>query len=158
MCAGESRKQRAAAAAAAAEAAAKGTPLPQEQIAEEDLVYDDYEPVVTALQGGERHCKSFPTFDAALAEFYSKVEGQRAGVQKATAKKQVLSKLDKARAEQEERVAALVREADAEENQVQYVLTLSCHPPCTLHVVDDLHVSMGRSCLTDLRMRPKASV
>jgi hypothetical protein len=72
--AGESRKQRAAVAAAAADAAAQGLPAPpEEEVAAEHLVYDDYSPV-DVLQGG-RLTKSFPTFDAAVAEFYSKARG-----------------------------------------------------------------------------------
>lgn len=69
-CAGESRKQRAAAAAAAEAAkAAEAAAAPED---EADLVYDDYEPLQLLQQEG-RPTRPFPTFDAALDEFYSKV-------------------------------------------------------------------------------------
>lgn len=72
-CAGESRKQRAAAAAAAEAAkAAEAAAAPED---EADLVYDDYEPLQLVQQEG-RPSRPFPTFDAALDEFYSKVSAQ----------------------------------------------------------------------------------
>ena len=77
MGAGESRKQRAAATAAAEAAKAAGLPAVEED--EADLVYDDYEPLQLLQQRG-RPSRAFPTFDAALDEFYSKVSAQAAAL------------------------------------------------------------------------------
>lgn len=60
---------------------------------------------------------------------FVQVEGQRADVQQAQAKRAVLSKLDKTRADQEARAEALGREADLEEDQACVSLTKSPHPP-----------------------------
>lgn len=83
--AGESRKQRAAALAAppqpeqSASSDQRQQPESQEQqqgssqpAHEDGLVYSEFEPLAWAQNAG-RPVKEFPTFDAALDEFFSKV-------------------------------------------------------------------------------------
>lgn len=96
------------------------------QPADEDgLVYSEFEPLPWAQNAG-RPVKEFLTFDAALDEFFSKVEDQRAEVAQQAAVRTVMSKLDKVREDQAARAEALGREADAEEDKaalIEYNMT-----------------------------------
>ena len=68
--------------------------------------YDSYEPFALA-QHAERPQAPFATFDEAVDEFYSKLEKQRVEAQRNQQEKQVLSKLEKVKSDQERRVKSL---------------------------------------------------
>ncbi|CAM6100258.1 unnamed protein product [Calypogeia fissa] len=74
-------------------------------------VYDEFYPLVLK-QLEERDHRKFETFDAAMDEFFSKVEGQRAQQQRKAQEDAALGKLEKIRADQTNRVKALEKEVD----------------------------------------------
>ncbi|BBM96816.1 nuclear export mediator factor NEMF [Marchantia polymorpha subsp. ruderalis] len=76
-----------------------------------DRVYDEFSPL-DLKQMKDRESMKLATFDAAMDEYYSKVEGQRADQQRRTQEESALTKLDKIRADQTNRVKALKREVD----------------------------------------------
>ncbi|CAL8464758.1 g4293 [Coccomyxa elongata] len=96
--------------------AAKGGAQPQKDAstptATEDnsIVYDSFDPVILQQNAGQEVLK-FPTYNAALDEFYAKVEGQKAAQARLQAEQAVLSKLDRIRIDQTSRADALEREA-----------------------------------------------
>ncbi|KAG6543609.1 hypothetical protein Mapa_014972 [Marchantia paleacea] len=76
-----------------------------------DKVYDEFSPL-DLKQLKDRESMKLATFDAAMDEYYSKVEGQRADQQRRTQEESALTKLDKIRADQTNRVKTLKREVD----------------------------------------------
>ncbi|KAK9797102.1 hypothetical protein WJX73_010610 [Symbiochloris irregularis] len=80
----------------------------------EDRAYEDYEPMIMQ-QHSERLHLTFPTFDEAMDEFYSKVAVQQATRARETQERQVVTKLDRVRIDQERRVDALAKEAEGAE-------------------------------------------
>ncbi|OVA16712.1 zinc finger protein [Macleaya cordata] len=82
---------------------------PQEGISNQ--VYDEFCPILLN-QFKSREFVKFETFDAALDEFYSKIESQRAEQQQKTKEGSAVQKLNKIRMDQENRVHTLKKEVD----------------------------------------------
>ncbi|MCL7036486.1 hypothetical protein MKW94_006315 [Papaver nudicaule] len=74
-------------------------------------VYDEFCPILLN-QFKSRESMDFETFDAALDEFYSKIESQRSEQQQKTKEGSAVQKLNKIRLDQENRVHALKKEVD----------------------------------------------
>ncbi|XP_052204575.1 uncharacterized protein LOC127809650 isoform X2 [Diospyros lotus] len=74
-------------------------------------IYDEFCPLLLN-QFKSRDSIKFETFDAALDEFYSKIESQRSEQQQKTKEGSAMQKLNKIRLDQENRVHTLKREAD----------------------------------------------
>ncbi|KAK7329606.1 hypothetical protein VNO77_23776 [Canavalia gladiata] len=74
-------------------------------------MYDEFCPILLN-QFKSREYTKFETFDAALDEFYSKIESQRSEQQQKTKENTAAQKLNKIRQDQENRVHALRKEAD----------------------------------------------
>lgn len=74
-----------------------------------DQIYDEFCPLLLN-QFKSRDSTQFETFDAALDEFYSKIEGQRSEQQQKTKENSAMQKLEKIKIDQESRVHALERE------------------------------------------------
>ncbi|XP_014518587.1 nuclear export mediator factor NEMF isoform X2 [Vigna radiata var. radiata] len=74
-------------------------------------MYDEFCPILLN-QFKSRDYTKFETFDAALDEFYSKIESQRAEQQQKAKENTAAQKLNKIRQDQENRVHALRKEAD----------------------------------------------
>ncbi|XP_008801756.2 nuclear export mediator factor NEMF [Phoenix dactylifera] len=76
-----------------------------------DKVYDEFCPILLN-QFKSRECMKFETFDAALDEFYSKIESQRSEQQQKAKEGSATLKLNKIRLDQENRVHTLKKEVD----------------------------------------------
>ncbi|XP_010914660.1 uncharacterized protein [Elaeis guineensis] len=76
-----------------------------------DKIYDEFCPILLT-QFKSRECVKFETFDAALDEFYSKIESQRAEQQQKAKEGSAVQKLNKIRLDQENRVHTLKKEVD----------------------------------------------
>ncbi|XP_078444958.1 zinc knuckle (CCHC-type) family protein isoform X3 [Wolffia australiana] len=87
----------------------KESVLPQDPIS--GKMYDEFCPILLH-QFQMRELVKFETFDAAMDEFYSKIESQRSDQQKKAKEEAALQKLNKIRADQENRVEALKKEVD----------------------------------------------
>ncbi|CAA7398591.1 unnamed protein product [Spirodela intermedia] len=74
-------------------------------------IYDEFCPILLN-QFRARELMEFETFDAAMDEFYSKIESQRSEQQKKTKEESAFQKLNKIRTDQENRVLALKKEVD----------------------------------------------
>ncbi|KAF3456411.1 hypothetical protein FNV43_RR01061 [Rhamnella rubrinervis] len=74
-------------------------------------IYDEFCPLLLN-QFKSREYMKFETFDAALDEFYSKIESQRANQQQKAKENSAVQKLNKIRADQENRVQTLMKEVD----------------------------------------------
>ncbi|CAL0300986.1 unnamed protein product [Lupinus luteus] len=74
-------------------------------------MYDEFCPILLNQFKSREHTK-FETFDAALDEFYSKIESQRSEHQQKAKEHSATQKLNKIRQDQENRVHTLKREAD----------------------------------------------
>nr|XP_027115848.1 nuclear export mediator factor Nemf-like [Coffea arabica] len=74
-------------------------------------IYDEFCPLLLN-QFKLRDCKSFETFDAALDEFYSKIESQRVEQQQKAKESSAMQKLTKIRNDQENRVLSLKKEVE----------------------------------------------
>lgn len=74
-------------------------------------IYDEFCPLLLN-QFKSREYVDFETFDAALDEFYSKIESQRAEQQQKTKESSASQKLNKIRLDQENRVSMLKKEVD----------------------------------------------
>nr|KYP36314.1 Serologically defined colon cancer antigen 1 isogeny [Cajanus cajan] len=74
-------------------------------------MYDEFCPILLN-QFKSRDYTKFETFDAALDEFYSKIESQRSEQQQKAKENSAAQKLNKIRQDQENRVHALRKEAD----------------------------------------------
>lgn len=76
-----------------------------------EQIYDEFCPLLLN-QFKSRDSVQFDTFDAALDEFYSKIESQRAKQQQQAKENHAVQKLDKIKLDQESRVHALKREVE----------------------------------------------
>ncbi|PWA86817.1 zinc knuckle CCHC-type [Artemisia annua] len=76
-----------------------------------DQIYDEFCPLLLN-QFSSRVNVKFDTFDAALDEFYSKIESQRSEVQQQAKESNAMQKLSKIRNDQENRVQILKKEVD----------------------------------------------
>lgn len=76
-----------------------------------EKLYDEFCPLLLN-QFKTRDSISFETFDAALDEFYSKIESQRSEQQQKAKESSAMQKLDKIRTDQENRVHMLKREVE----------------------------------------------
>ncbi|GJY74468.1 nuclear export mediator factor NEMF isoform X1 [Tanacetum coccineum] len=76
-----------------------------------DQIYDEFCPLLLK-QFSSRVNVKFDTFDAALDEFYSKIESQRSEVQQQAKESNAMQKLSKIRNDQENRVQILKKEVD----------------------------------------------
>ncbi|KAL2506853.1 zinc knuckle (CCHC-type) family protein [Abeliophyllum distichum] len=76
-----------------------------------EQIYDEFCPLLLN-QFKSRESTKFETFDAALDEFYSKIESQRSEQQQKTKESSAMQKLSKIRIDQESRVHALRREVE----------------------------------------------
>ncbi|XP_020701212.1 nuclear export mediator factor NEMF isoform X2 [Dendrobium catenatum] len=76
-----------------------------------DKIYDEFCPILLN-QFKSRECMKFETFDAALDEFYSKIESQRSEQQQRSKEGSAMQKLNKIRLDQENRVLTLKKEVD----------------------------------------------
>ncbi|CAI9118907.1 OLC1v1020534C1 [Oldenlandia corymbosa var. corymbosa] len=74
-------------------------------------IYDEFCPLLLN-QFKSRDQTTFDTFDAALDEFYSKIESQRLDQQQKTKESAAMQKLDKIRNDQENRVLSLKKEVE----------------------------------------------
>lgn len=74
-------------------------------------IYDEFCPLLLN-QFKSRVSVSFETFDAALDEFYSKIESQRAEQQQQAKESSAMQKLTKIKNDQENRVQVLKKEVD----------------------------------------------
>ncbi|GFP81228.1 nuclear export mediator factor nemf [Phtheirospermum japonicum] len=74
-------------------------------------IYDEFCPLLLN-QFKSRDSVQFGTFDAALDEFYSKIESQRSEQQQKAKENSAMQKLDKIKMDQESRVHALKREVE----------------------------------------------
>eukprot|EP00955_Chlamydomonas_euryale_P065234 359188-Chlamydomonas_euryale.AAC.1 len=77
-------------------------------------VYQDFYPLLLRQAAGGKHSE-FPTFDDALAEFFSKIEVQRSAVARSDAERAAVAKLDRIRSDQGGRLGQLQRDADEAE-------------------------------------------
>ncbi|KAL4425918.1 hypothetical protein ABPG75_009934 [Micractinium tetrahymenae] len=77
-------------------------------------VYEEFEPLLVA-QHRHKPALTFPTFDAAVAEFFGKIQGQRAAQQQAAKEKAAVGKLEAIRKDHEKRLGTLGREAESAE-------------------------------------------
>ncbi|XP_058084254.1 uncharacterized protein LOC131231908 [Magnolia sinica] len=76
-----------------------------------DKIYDEFCPLLLN-QFKSREFMKLETFDAALDEFYSKIESQRAEQQQKAKEGSAMQKLSKIRLDQENRVQSLMKEVD----------------------------------------------
>ncbi|GAB4825612.1 hypothetical protein Ancab_008486 [Ancistrocladus abbreviatus] len=83
-------------------------------------IYDEYCPILLN-QFKSRDFIKFDTFDAALDEFYSKIESQRAEQQQKSKEGSATQKLNKIRVDQENRVHALRREVEHSVRMAQLI-------------------------------------
>lgn len=83
-------------------------------------IYDEYCPILLN-QFKTRDLVQFGTFDAALDEFYSKFESQRAEQQQKSREGSAMQKLNKIRLDQENRVHALKREVEHSVRMAQLI-------------------------------------
>lgn len=74
-------------------------------------IYDEFCPLLLN-QFKSRESVKFETFDAALDEFYSKIESQRVEIQQKAKEGSAMQKLNKIRVDQENRVHTLKKEVD----------------------------------------------
>ncbi len=91
-----------------------------------NIVYNDFEPLLEDNCPFEQHKEhpgliKFPTFDAAVSEYFGKLHGQRAIAQQAQREKQAVGKLDAIRRDHELRLEALSKEAEAAERRAALI-------------------------------------
>lgn len=91
-----------------------------------NVVYNDFEPLIEDHLPFEQHKRhpgliKFPTFDAAVSEYYGKLHGQRAIAQQAQREKQAVGKLDAIRRDHELRLDALANETEAAERRAALI-------------------------------------
>lgn len=92
-------------------AAAKKNLTPLEGSSASQKIYDEYCPVLLN-QFKSREFNEFETFDAALDEFYSKIESQRVNQQQKSKEDSAAQRLNKIKLDQENRVHTLRKEVD----------------------------------------------
>lgn len=81
-------------------------------------VYEEFEPVLLR-QHAHKPSLAFPTFDAAVAEFFGKAAGQRAAAAAAAKEKAAVGKLDAIRRDHEKRLGSLGKEAESAQLKVR---------------------------------------
>ncbi|TVU49717.1 hypothetical protein EJB05_01045 [Eragrostis curvula] len=91
--------------------AAKKNPTPSEGSSTNQKIYDEYCPILLN-QFKSREYNEFETFDAALDEFYSKIESQKVNQQQKAKEESAAQRLNKIKLDQENRVHTLRKEAD----------------------------------------------
>ncbi|GMH40784.1 hypothetical protein BSKO_08688 [Bryopsis sp. KO-2023] len=82
--------------------------------------YQDYVPI-SLEQNSKKAATEFDSFDAALDEYYSKIEGQKADVQQKQAEKVAVNRVEKTKKEQEKRAAGLHKAAEHAELQASTI-------------------------------------
>ncbi|KAF0887578.1 hypothetical protein E2562_002297 [Oryza meyeriana var. granulata] len=92
-------------------AAAKKNLTPLEGSSASQKIYDEYCPILLN-QFKSREYDKFETFDAALDEFYSKIESQRVNQQQKSKEESAAQRLNKVKLDQENRVHTLRKEVD----------------------------------------------
>ncbi|KAG8048982.1 hypothetical protein GUJ93_ZPchr0009g2381 [Zizania palustris] len=92
-------------------AAAKKNLTPLEVSSANQKIYDEYCPILLN-QFKSREYDEFETFDAALDEFYSKIESQRVNQQQKSKEESAAQRLNKIKLDQENRVHTLRKEVD----------------------------------------------
>lgn len=90
---------------------AKKNITPSEVSSTNQKIYDEYCPILLK-QFKAREYDEFETFDAALDEFYSKIESQRVNQQQKAKEDSAVQRLNKIKLDQENRVHTLRKEAD----------------------------------------------
>ncbi len=80
-------------------------------------VYEEFEPVLLR-QHAHKPSLAFPTFDAAVAEFFGKAAGQRAAAAAAAKEKAAVGKLEAIRRDHEKRLGSLGKEAESAQLKV----------------------------------------
>ncbi|KAL8160339.1 hypothetical protein V2J09_001876 [Rumex salicifolius] len=83
-------------------------------------MYDDYCPILM-IQFKSREFVKFETFDAALDEFYSKIESQRVEYQQKAKEGVAVQKLNRIRTDQENRVHVLKKEVEYSVRMAQLI-------------------------------------
>uniref|UniRef100_A0A0D9Y0F9 CCHC-type domain-containing protein n=1 Tax=Leersia perrieri TaxID=77586 RepID=A0A0D9Y0F9_9ORYZ len=91
--------------------AAKKNTAPLEGSSASQKIYDEYCPILLN-QFKSREYDEFETFDAALDEFYSKIESQRVNQQQKSKEESAAQRLNKIKLDQENRVHTLRKEVD----------------------------------------------
>ncbi|KAL6847377.1 hypothetical protein ACP4OV_023230 [Aristida adscensionis] len=91
--------------------AAKKNPTPLEESSTDQKIYDEYCPILLHQFKSREH-DEFETFDAALDEFYSKIESQRVNQQQKAKEESAAHRLNKIKLDQENRVHTLRKEVD----------------------------------------------
>ncbi|GFR49968.1 hypothetical protein Agub_g12107, partial [Astrephomene gubernaculifera] len=89
-------------------------------VAAGELVFSEFAPLPLLPFAGQA-CLVLPSFDDALDEFYSKVEGQRAEIARADAERAAMSRLDRMKADQGSRAETLLRSAEECELKAQLI-------------------------------------
>lgn len=74
-------------------------------------MFDEFTPIILCQYRGRENLV-YPTFDAAMDDFFSKIEGQKATQHRAAAENQAMAKLEKIRADQTKRAEQLAQEVD----------------------------------------------
>ncbi|OEL14668.1 Nuclear export mediator factor Nemf [Dichanthelium oligosanthes] len=90
---------------------AKKNLTPTEGASTNQKIYDDYCPILLN-QFKSREYDEFATFDAALDEFYSKIESQKVNQQQKAKEESAAQRLNKIKLDQENRVHTLRKEVD----------------------------------------------
>ncbi|CAK0786952.1 hypothetical protein CVIRNUC_010166 [Coccomyxa viridis] len=95
-------------------------PLKEKLQLGDGLVYESYDPL-RLKQNEAQELLPFPTFDAALDEFYAKIEGQRAEQARRQQEQAALMKLEKIRLDQTSRAQTLEEEAREAEQKATVI-------------------------------------
>ncbi|GIL69667.1 hypothetical protein Vretifemale_580 [Volvox reticuliferus] len=119
-------------------------------VAAGELVFAEFNPLPLLPYSGQP-CLELPTFDDALDEFYSKVEGQRADIARADAERAALSRLDKIKQDQGSRAEALLHQAEECELKAQLITY-------NLEAVDAALVAINQSLATGMDWSALASL
>ncbi|KAG0521245.1 hypothetical protein BDA96_08G145000 [Sorghum bicolor] len=90
---------------------AKKNLTPSEEASTNHKIYDEYCPILLN-QFKSREYNEFATFDAALDEFYSKIESQKVNQQQKAKEESAAQRLNKIKLDQENRVHTLRKEVD----------------------------------------------
>ncbi|KAJ1265873.1 hypothetical protein BS78_08G106800 [Paspalum vaginatum] len=90
---------------------AKKNLTPSEEALTNQKIYDEYNPILLN-QFKSREYDEFATFDAALDEFYSKIESQKVNQQQKAKEESAAQRLNKIKLDQENRVHTLRKEVD----------------------------------------------
>ncbi|GAB4824054.1 hypothetical protein N2152v2_011100 [Parachlorella kessleri] len=89
--------------------------------ADGESTYEDFEPARFAQHAGRDALPPFPTFDAALDEFFGKIQGQRAAAASEAREKGVVGKVDAIRRDHERRLQALQAESEQAEVKARLI-------------------------------------